>query len=583
MSLQVAKIHAEVFGMTPKEIDCLLADAKDAFGSASPERLGRLVERLVSAIVILVTMLRRKDDELAFLRTNVFGSKSEKGVKAADFVEELGAEPDAQARDEAATAAAELSAEEKAALAAKVKKLRGEARRLARLSTSFKGEKKLRTTDALTEEIVHRPVPTGLDLECPICGEGLTDQGVSHRATEIDALPSSYIRREYLLHKGRCPCRSMSLVMPGPDRGVTQTVYSPTFVARILYDKFRQHLPFYRQARAMACQGLKIHRDVLIGLALRSWTTLSPLVERIREINRAQVYQRCDESPIRTVIEKKKQTRYLWCLLTDKAVTFEITELRNKKTARQVVGEGFGVLTSDRLSVYRELAEGKTESGCLAHCRRKFWYALPTFPDEAMTVIKLIAELYVVETDAKSLSPAKRLSLRKKRSIPVLERLRRALDGMDPPPRSALGEAIKYTIKHWQVLTYFTKDGRAPIDNNATEGALRDPKLGWKNFLFAQSELGCEAVAGFYTLMATCLRYEIDPVEYLADVLAKLNRSWKKADLDELLPWNWKSARDRPPAEVRPIRIEHLDGANVIKLTNARRKVAAAKARAGVH
>jgi len=263
-------------------------------------------------------------------------------------------------------------------------------------------------------------------------------------------------------------------------------------------------------------------------------------------------------------------------------VTFEVTGLRNKQTARAVVGKGFGVLTSDRLSVYRELAEGKTESGCMAHCRRKFWYALPAFPDEAMTVIKIIAELYAVEKDARSLSPIKRLSLRKKRSVPILERLRQALNSMDPPPRSALGEAIKYTIKHWTALTYFAKDGRAPLDNNATEGALRDPKLRWKNFLFAQSELGCEAVAGFYTLMATCLRYEIDPVEYLADVLAKLNRSWKKADLDELLPWNWQSARNQPVAEVRPIRVEHLDAANVIKITHARRKIAAVKARAGI-
>lgn len=580
--MQAIKIHAEVPSMTPKEINRLLADAKGAFGSASPERLGRLIERLVAAIAALVILLNKKDDELSFLRTQVFGSTSEKGTRAADFFEETGSDPEIHARDDTATSSPGMSDEEKAALAKKVKKLRQEARRLARLSSSFTGEKKLKTTAALPDEVVHRPVPADLDLECPICGEGLSDQGVSHRAIEIDALPSSYIRREYLLHKGRCSCRSMSLVMPGPDRGVTQTIYSPTFVARLIYDKFRQHLPFYRQARAMATQGLKIHRDVLIGLALRSWTTLSPVVERIREINRAEIYQRCDESPIRVVIDKQKQTRYLWCLLTDKAVSFEITERRNKTTARAVVGEGFGVLTSDRLGVYRELAEGKTESGCMAHCRRKFWYALPAFPDEAMTVIRIIADLYAVEADAKSLSPAKRLAMRKKRSVPILERLRSALSGMDPPPRSALGEAIKYTTKHWQVLTYFTKDGRAPIDNNATEGALRDPKLGWKNFLFTQSELGCEAVAGFYTLMATCLRYDIDPVEYLADVLAKLNRSWKKVDLDELLPWNWQSARERPPAAVRPIRVEHLDAAKVIKITNARRKVAAAKARAGI-
>ena len=46
--MQVAKIHAEVFRMSPRELDRLLVDVKDAFGSASPERLGRLVEHLAS-------------------------------------------------------------------------------------------------------------------------------------------------------------------------------------------------------------------------------------------------------------------------------------------------------------------------------------------------------------------------------------------------------------------------------------------------------------------------------------------------------------------------------------------------------
>ena len=250
-------------------------------------------------------------------------------------------------------------------------------------------------------EIVRRRVPDGLEIVCPICGGAPKDKGLSQRATEIDALPSSIITREYLLHKGECGCGALSFLMPGPDRGVEQTIFSPRFVARLIYDKFFQCLPAYRQAQGFATEGLRISRHRLITLILRGWVSLEPIVAAIRKANREEAYQHCDESPITTVIEGIRQRRYIWVVVTDKAITFEITEKRNRDTAQKILGSTPGTLTTDRLSIYN-LIDGKVASACLAHARRRFWYALPTFPKASIEILRLIGELYDVEAEARA-------------------------------------------------------------------------------------------------------------------------------------------------------------------------------------
>ena len=97
--------------------------------------------------------------------------------------------------------------------------------------------------------------------------------------------------------------------------------------------------------------------------------------------------------------------------------------------------------------------------------------------------------------------------------------------------------------------------------------------------MFAQSEIGCDAIAGFYTLIATCVKYDLDPVAYLTDVLGRLSRHWATPNIDDLLPWNWKPAGDEksmqatsraPPAPKE--RVEKMTGAKVINLARLVRK-----------
>jgi hypothetical protein len=113
------------------------------------------------------------------------------------------------------------------------------------------------------------------------------------------------------------------------------------------------------------------------------------------------------------------------------------------------------------------------------------------------------------------------------------------------PPSSNLGTAIRYLLNHRVALTRFLDDGRLPIDNGIVERLQRRPAVGRTNYLFAGSPAGAERAAIAYSITATCHLNNIDPTEYLADVMPRLERGIVIArDIPRLAPAAWKA--DRP-------------------------------------
>ena len=114
-------------------------------------------------------------------------------------------------------------------------------------------------------------------------------------------------------------------------------------------------------------------------------------------------------------------------------------------------------------------------------------------------------------------------------------------------PRGPMGEAIGYALAQWDPLTLFLTDPHLPIDNNASERALRIAALGRKNFLFVGTDHAGENLAGLYSLIATCEINGVNPVTYLADVLLRV-QSHPASRIDEILPHNWTPPSTAPPA-----------------------------------
>jgi transposase len=98
---------------------------------------------------------------------------------------------------------------------------------------------------------------------------------------------------------------------------------------------------------------------------------------------------------------------------------------------------------------------------------------------------------------------------------------------------------INYMLRRWERFTGFLVDGRICLTNNAAERALRGFALGRRSWLFAGSERGAARAAAMATLIATAKLNDVDPLAWLADVLARIADTPQNR-LPELLPWEWR-------------------------------------------
>lgn len=112
-------------------------------------------------------------------------------------------------------------------------------------------------------------------------------------------------------------------------------------------------------------------------------------------------------------------------------------------------------------------------------------------------------------------------------------------------PNGPMGKAISYALNQWDALNQFTTDTAIPLGNNASERALRVAALGRKSFLFVGHDEVGENLAGPYSLIATCEANDINPVDYPADVMLRV-QTHLASHIDELLPHNWSPPRAEP-------------------------------------
>lgn len=111
------------------------------------------------------------------------------------------------------------------------------------------------------------------------------------------------------------------------------------------------------------------------------------------------------------------------------------------------------------------------------------------------------------------------------------------------PPKGPMGKAIAYALNQWDALCVFLDDARVPPDNNRSENALRIITLGRKNWQLVGHEDAGQNTAVLHTLVACCNVAGVNPQEYLADVLIRV-QAHPAREVAALLPRQWKAARD---------------------------------------
>jgi len=90
------------------------------------------------------------------------------------------------------------------------------------------------------------------------------------------------------------------------------------------------------------------------------------------------------------------------------------------------------------------------------------------------------------------------------------------------PPKSPMGEALRYGLNTWPSLRAVLDDAKLRLDNNLAENALRVVALGRKNYLFVGDDEGGEHLATLLTVVSTCTANGINPEAYITDVLLRV-------------------------------------------------------------
>jgi transposase len=372
-------------------------------------------------------------------------------------------------------------------------------------------------------------LPDG-DRPCPQCGGQLDPMtGQFEEAEEITVIERQFQVTRQRRQKYRCRCNGHVATAPGPIKLQEGGRYSASFAIEVAASKYLDHLPLERQVRMMAREGLEVTSQTLWDQIEILARHLQPTYEAVRHVVLAAPVIGADETYWRMMRDSGPTASpsrwWAWCITSPDAVCFQILKHRSQDAAARVLGRYGGVVMADGYSAYAALARGEpgyTLAHCWAHVRRKFVEIAEAFPVPCAEILAQIAELYAIERVAEEQAAGGidvhrhlRADLRTSRSHPIVSAIQAWALAQRVLPQSGLGKAIAYMLGMWSGLTRFLADPRIPLDNNATERAIRGPVVGRKNFYGARSQRGTEVAALFYSLFETAKLRGVEPKAYL--------------------------------------------------------------------
>ena len=399
---------------------------------------------------------------------------------------------------------------------------------------------------------------------CSDCNALLTP--IKNLVTEqLDIIPAQLIVKQHVRAQYACrKCYGVIKTADMPAQPIDKGRASAELLAHLIVEKFDYYMPCYRLERWFKREGVAISRSTMIGWLYKAEFLLRPLVELQTKELIACGHIFSDDTTMPTLApgEGKTKTGRLWVYTQRPTKThggftvYEYTPTREGKYPEAFLKGFKGYLQIDAYAGYNGVLaandEGKVECievGCWAHTRRNFVEIVALHPESvAQEVLDLIGKLYDVERIAKEkkMTDSGRRGFRKKKSKPILKKIYNWLHYHQEivVPKSPLGKAIAYALNNWIALTRFLGDGRLEIDNNRSERKMKPAVMGRKNHLFVGGQQGGEMLAIFYSVIETCRENCVNPVTYLADVLARIPTHPNKR-IEELLPHNWKKLREQ--------------------------------------
>ena len=414
--------------------------------------------------------------------------------------------------------------------------------------------------NAIPEDIpvvYHRIEPSEQEMEC--CGTRKAKIGEEIRKV-VERIPARYELHIYIRPKYACQkCKDgVTVAEPPLVSPIPKGIAGLRLMIFVMLSKYHYHLPLYRIQRQIYHESrIWFTRSTMVGWIREFCVPLERVVREMIVALKKGPYIHADESPVRRVGDETGPFKaYMWVYVgaDDRIAIFDYKESRGSdapKSFLQDTPSGTYLMTDAYASYNQSIDKYNLIAMiCMVHLRREFIEAADVGVQKAyaLRIIRIIGQLYRIERFAtkKELSHEERLALRKNYSAKIMEKLKVELlnPGFALLPSSRIGKAIAYALNHWEKAMRFLEAGYLPIDNNLCERVIRLLAIGRKNWISIMSEDGGKRMAILYSIIMTCKLNNIDPEEYLADVLMRLAVRPMNMSVADLTPVEWLKAKN---------------------------------------
>lgn len=339
------------------------------------------------------------------------------------------------------------------------------------------------------------------------------------------------------------------------------SLVSPSLGAAIINGKYVNAVPLYRLEQEFQRYGLQITRQNMANWCIRlAEEYLSILYDHLhKELYFYHVIQ-ADETPVLVNHDGRKagSKSWMWVYRSGhlyqkrQIVLYEYRQTRNASHPREFLKGYDGICVTDGYQVYHTLEkelEELTIAGCWVHCRRRFDEALKLIPksyqkeSHAFLLMKQIQAIYREEGKLNDLSSDERLKQRQAVIKPLVDAFFAYLKTINVSKKDKFGDAVGYARNQEKYLRVFLTDGDVPIDNNASERAIRGFCIGKKNWQMIDTIHGAKSSAIIYSIVETAKANNLKPFDYVQHLLEEIPKHMNDKDcsfLEDLLPWSEK-------------------------------------------
>lgn len=345
------------------------------------------------------------------------------------------------------------------------------------------------------------------------------------------------------------------------------SLVSPSLAAAVINGKYVNAVPLYRLEQEFQRYGLQITRQNMANWCIRLGEEyLSVLYDYLhKELYSYHVIQ-ADETPVLVNHDGRKAGSKSWMWVyrsghlyqNRQIVLYEYQQTRNTSHPREFLKGYDGICVTDGYQVYHTLEkelEELTIAGCWVHCRRRFDEALKLIPksyqkeSNVFLLMKQIQAIYREEGKLNDFSSDERLKQRQVVIRPLVDAFFAYLKTIKVSKKDKFGDAVGYALNQEKYLRVFLTDGDVPIDNNASERAIRGFCIGKKNWQMIDTINGAKTSAIIYSIVETAKANNLKPFNYVQYLLEEIPQHMDERDcsfLEDLLPWS-----EKLPAEIR--------------------------------